>query len=72
VIGKSVIDRRLITALVRTAAVCVAVVGCDVALRAMGPIRLAVDAVAYVGLAFAFGVVGVEEVRRFQTRLREG
>jgi O-antigen/teichoic acid export membrane protein len=70
VIGKRVIDGRLVRALARTALVCVAVATLDALLRPLGPVRLVFDAAAYVGLALAIGVVRVDELRQFHAQLR--
>lgn len=69
VIGKRVVDGRLVGALLRTAVVCAAVTAVDLALRGFGPLRLLFDATAYVALALATGVVRVDEIRQLQKRL---
>jgi O-antigen/teichoic acid export membrane protein len=70
VIGKRVIDGRLLRALFRTAMVCAAVVLCDLLLRPLGPARLLIDAAAYVGFAFLAGAVQLDEARQLLALLR--
>ncbi len=70
VIGRRVIDARLLRSLARTAGVCAAVFLLDLLLRPLGPWRLLADGAAYVGLALLGGVVRLDEVRVLVARSR--
>lgn len=70
VIGRRVVDARMLRALLRTAAVCAAVVALDWLLRPLGPPRLLLDGAAYVGLAFLLGAIRPAELRELIGRLR--
>lgn len=62
--------RTLVPMLLRSAAAVAGVVVLHLLLAPIGPWRLAVDAVAYLGLAFAFGAVSMRDVRSFLALLR--
>ena len=72
VIGRRVIDARLLRSLAKTALVCAVVYVLDLLLRPIGPWRLVVDGAAYVGLALFIGVVRVDEVRALIAQSRGG
>ena len=63
VIGRQLIDARLLRALSRTGIACVAVLLLDAALRPIGPWRLVADGVAYLAVAVAAGAIRIDEVR---------
>lgn len=65
VIGRRTVDSRLVSMLLRTGLVCAAVLGLDLLLRPLGAWRVALDAVAYVGLALLVKAVRVDELRSF-------
>jgi hypothetical protein len=60
-----VFDRRSLDVLGRTLVVCALVVGLHVTLARLGDLRLLVDAVAYVALAFALRAVRWREMVDF-------
>jgi O-antigen/teichoic acid export membrane protein len=70
VIGRQVIDARLLRSVIRTGVVCVAVFLLDLLLRPIGPWRLIADAAAYVALALFIGVVRLDELRALFARSR--
>lgn len=70
IIGRRVIDARLVRAVSRTLLTCAAVIGLDLLLRPFGPARLLLDGIAYVALALALGAVRVDELRQLGTQLR--
>ncbi|MFO0756285.1 MAG: flippase [Byssovorax sp.] len=61
-VGRDAFDRRSAGALLRAAASCAAVIALDLALRSIGPIRLLVDLIAYVGLLVLLGAVRPAEL----------
>ncbi len=70
VIGRRVIDARLLRSISRTAGVCVAVFLLDLLLKPIGPWRLVADGAAYLGLAMLSGVVRIDEVRALVAQSR--
>ena len=70
VIGRQVIDGRLLRAVLRTVIVCAAVFLLDLLLRPIGPWRLVADGAAYVALALFIGVVRLDELRELLAQSR--
>lgn len=64
-IGKRTFDARLVGMLWRTAIVCAAVIALDWALRPLGPVRLVIDAIAYLAGIALGGAVRWGELRTF-------
>jgi O-antigen/teichoic acid export membrane protein len=70
------VDRRAFTPVswskvVKVIATCLSVVAIDLALRPLGPARLAVDALAYGALLAGLGVVSARDVSSLMTLVRE-
>jgi hypothetical protein len=70
-VGRRLFDARLRRVLLRTAAVCLGVLACHLALGPLGAWRLAADAVAYLSLALILRAVDVREVADFVRTLRQ-
>jgi O-antigen/teichoic acid export membrane protein len=64
-VGKRAFDRRNLSVLMRTAAVCAAVCAFDTLLQHWSGVRLLLDAALYLGLIVAVGAVQTHEVARF-------
>lgn len=71
VIGKRAIDRRAALAIVKSLAICCAVVAAHVTLVALGPWRLAIDAALYGLLALGIGVVRVRDVKSVLVMIKD-
>ena len=65
VIGRRALDRRVVSTVLRTFGVVVAVSVLHVLAASLGYWRLLLDALAYVGLALAARAVRVEEIVAF-------
>lgn len=61
-LGRRAIDRRAAENTIKSLVVCAIVVAADAAMRSLGPARLAVDALLYAVLAFAFRIVRAGDV----------
>jgi O-antigen/teichoic acid export membrane protein len=70
VIGRRVIDARLLRVVLLTVLVCAGVILIDHLLRPLGPGRLLVDGAAYVGLALLTGAVRLDDVQKLTAQLR--
>jgi O-antigen/teichoic acid export membrane protein len=70
--GRRAVDRRSLLALGRSLAVAVVVVALDRSLAFLGPWRLAIDVVAYTGLALAVKVATIADIRTLVALVRAG
>ncbi len=62
-LGRHAIDRYIVVTVGKSLVVCGIVTGLHIALRWLGPLRLAADVVVYVGLMFALGILKLSEVK---------
>lgn len=62
IVGKRALDGRATLAIVKSLAICGAVVGVHVALEPAGNIRLLIDGVLYTALAFGIRVIRISDV----------
>ncbi|GAC1339161.1 MAG: O-unit flippase Wzx [Myxococcales bacterium] len=70
VIGRRVIDARLLRVVLLTALTCAGVIAVDHLLRPLGPARLLVDGAAYAGLALLTGAVRWDDLQTLAAQLR--
>ena len=70
-VGRGAFDRASVRSLGRAALCCAAVVALDRWIGWIGPLRLAIDAAAYVGLLFAAGAIRAADVRALARFLRD-
>lgn len=61
-LGQRAVDRRSVSSVVKSIAICCAVIATHVSLASIGPARLLVDAALYGALAIALGVVRPRDV----------
>jgi len=62
IVGKRALDQRAALAIVKSLAICCAVVGAHLALASLGPARLLVDGLLYIALAFATRAIRASDV----------
>ncbi len=70
-VGRAAFDRASVRALVKAALCCSGVVVLDLALRPLGPARLAIDVVVYAASLFAVGAVRFADVAKLVRFLLE-
>lgn len=70
-LGRRAVDRRAAVQTFKSLAVCAAVIAAHLAMRPLGPIRLAVDAALYGALAFAVRIFTPSEIKAVLRLVRD-